>query len=254
MNRPISTVEEWKYWGSHDPLYGVLSNPRKCKGGESPWKEDEFFREGAEHWKALWPPWQSYGVTTKACLEVGCGVGRMTRQLAGVFDQVYALDVSEGMITAAKASAISENVEYHLTDGVNIPLTEQSVTAVFSMHVLQHLKTTDLQVEYFRRIHATLKPGGTMLVHLPIYKFPFSASRLRDLYGIFRLKNTIKNGLKRTLLRLGMEVHLMEFTEMAMDDVFRTLSNLGFCRVEIRIVPTHNNTQIHPLIFAAKGE
>ena len=247
----IRTNEEWKYWGATDPFYGVLTDPRKRKGAAAPWEEDEFFKVGEEHWASLWPQWKSYGVTTESCLEIGCGVGRMTRFLATVFDRVHAVDVSDGMIQAAKARSPA-NVDYYLTDGLHIPLPDGSVSAAFSMHVLQHLNSTETQVEYFRGIYSALEPGGNLLVHIPVYKFPFSGVKVRKLYALVRLKNRILNQLRRMLLRAGMKVDVMELTEMLVEDVFTRLSGIGFQRIEIRFVPTHSNTQIHPLVLATR--
>ena len=91
-----------------------------------------------------------------------------------------------------------------------------------------------------------------MLVHLPIYKFPFSGLRLRKLYNLLRLKNRLRNRARRMLLRAGMNVPLQEFTEMPVEEVFRRLSAIGFQKVEVRLVSTHAHAQIHPLILASK--
>lgn len=247
----VQSNEEWKYWGATDPFYGVLSDPRKRKGGTSPWQEEEFFKVGEEHWASLWPQWKSYGVSTDSCLEIGCGVGRMTRFLAREFNRVHAVDVSEGMIESARSRSPA-NVTYYLTNGLDLPLPDGSVSAAFSMHVLQHLNSTDLQTEYFRRIYRALKPGGSLLVHIPIYKFPFTGSKLRKLYGLVWLKNRWLNRFRRILLRAGVKVDVMELTEMPVEAVFTRLAAIGFSRVEIRLVPTHANTQIHPLVLATK--
>jgi len=248
----LPSTREWKFWGLTDPLYGVLSDPRKRKGMATEWNDAEFFRVGEDHWSALWPQWRSYGVNTEVCLEIGCGAGRMTRQLARCFRRVHAIDVSEGMIATAKAKSSLSNVEYHLTDGLTIPLPPQSVTAVFSMHVLQHLGSRQVQMEYLRRIYATLKRDGTALIHLPIYKFPFGGARLQSLFALISLKNRLVNRARRLLLRAGLKVGGREFTEMPFNDVFPGLAAIGFKNIQVNIVATHGNTQVHPLILATK--
>lgn len=249
----LTSNEEWKHWGKTDPLYGVLSDPRRRKGTNAPWEDSEFFRVGEEHWRALWPQWTSYGVNTESCLEIGCGAGRMTRQLASVFTRVHAIDVSEGMIATAKAKSSLSNVEYYLTDGLAIPLSAESVTAAFSMHVLQHLGSREVQTEYLRRIHAALRRGGTALIHVPIYKFPFAGVRLRKLYHLLWFRNRLLNRLRRWLLHAGLNISFMEFTEVSLEQVFPELTNIGFRDIQVRIVATHANVQVHPLILATKS-
>src|ERR671936_920920 len=49
-----------------------------------------------------------------ACVEVGCGPGRMTRHLAERFDRVVAVDVSPGMLALAGRAP---NIDYRLVSG-----------------------------------------------------------------------------------------------------------------------------------------
>ena len=66
-------------------------------------------------------------------LEIGCGVGRMTRPLANVFGEVHGVDVSGEMITRAK-ELLSDlpNVHFHHNSGVDLnvvtpPLRRNSI-------------------------------------------------------------------------------------------------------------------------------
>src|SRR6185503_9316167 len=56
-------------------------------------------------------------------LEIGCGIGRMTRHLAGIFGEVYGVDVSAEMIRQAKARLKGvANVSLFETNGVDFAL------------------------------------------------------------------------------------------------------------------------------------
>ena len=41
---------------------------------------------------------RSYGLNDRSCLEIGCGAGRLTRQLSGAFREILAIDVSSDMM------------------------------------------------------------------------------------------------------------------------------------------------------------
>src|SRR4051812_18631278 len=89
---------EWEHWGSHDPLFGVLALPGKRKEDACPWQPGEFFKTGEEDWSQLWGIWRQYGMDDSSCMDLGCGVGRISRPMSQDFGHVYATDVSLGML------------------------------------------------------------------------------------------------------------------------------------------------------------
>ena len=78
------------------------------------------------------------------CTEIGCGAGRVTRQLALYFDWVYAVDVSSDMISRAQNAIKVGKVEFSVIDGLNLPQDDSSVSGIFSAHVLQHLDSEEI--------------------------------------------------------------------------------------------------------------
>jgi len=242
---------EWRQWGREDPLWGVASWTNKRKDGASPWTEQEFFAVGESDWKDFWGHWRQYGVNTQSCLEIGCGVGRITRQLARCFDRVYAVDVSEEMINHARKAVESGSVEFSVIDGLHLPQSDCSVKAVFSTHVLQHLDTVGVGLSYFREFYRVLEVGGTIMIHLPLYQFPNEGGTLgvlmRSLYALFRRIDNIRSARKR---HLG--VKIMRGTPYPIRSLTLFLSDLGFKNVEFRIFPLKSNGDPHPFIFATK--
>ena len=148
----------------------MASWQNKERGGSSPWTDQEFYELGQSDWDGFAEHWERYGVDRESCLEIGCGAGRITMQLARYFNQVYAVDVSEQMIDYARRNIARSSVAFHLSNGVDIPLADQSVLSVFSTHVFQHFDSLSLADSYFAEIARTLKPGGTLMIHLPIYR------------------------------------------------------------------------------------
>lgn len=95
-------------------------------------------------------------------LEIGCGIGRMTRHLAKLFGEVHAVDVSGEMIRQARERLRAfPNVFCHETSGCDFAaLPSDYFDLVFSAYVFQHVPSAAViranLVDAFR----VLKPGG----------------------------------------------------------------------------------------------
>lgn len=164
---------EWIRWGKQDPLWSVATWKDKHKGAAGGWTDEEFFANGADHWERCEKAWRRYGVNfDTACLEVGCGAGRMTRVLAAAFRAVEAVDVSEDMIAYAKKHVTAGNVQFYRAEGRVIPLPAASVGAVFSTYVFQHFDQMTDGLAYFDALYDVLQPAGSLMVQLPIYHWP----------------------------------------------------------------------------------
>jgi 2-polyprenyl-3-methyl-5-hydroxy-6-metoxy-1,4-benzoquinol methylase len=61
----------------------------------TPWTDKDFYQLGESDWKDFSRHWEMYGLSRESCLEIGCGAGRITMQLASYFKSVHAIDVSE---------------------------------------------------------------------------------------------------------------------------------------------------------------
>lgn len=95
-------------------------------------------------------------------LEIGCGVGRLTRQLAGRAREVIALDVSDEMLARARALAPDlANVRWRLGDGVSLTgVDDASIDAALSTVVFQHVPDPAITLGYVREVGRVLRPGG----------------------------------------------------------------------------------------------
>ena len=205
----LKSNTEWQQWGREDPLWGVATWANKHKDGSSPWTEEEFYAVGQSDFQDFLHQWQHYGLNSASCLEIGCGAGRLTKQLAATFQKVYAVDVSADMIARAR-NAVGSNVQFSLIDGLHLPHSDNSVTAVFSALVLQHLDNAELGFTYFREFFRVLEPGGTLMIQIPLYRQPYNALSMRRImdrfYHLFRQVGGIRADMKRRAGRKVMRV------------------------------------------------
>lgn len=95
-------------------------------------------------------------------LEIGCGAGRVTRALAGLFGEVYAVDISSEMVRQARqALADRPNARVLQNSGTDLQvLGDIQVDFAFSTIVFQHIPSYEVIENYVREVHRLLKPGG----------------------------------------------------------------------------------------------
>lgn len=105
--------------------------------------------------------------TDGICLEIGCGIGRMTGLMAGIFREVIGIDISGEMIRQGKTRLKNfKNIKLVETDGERIPLPDNSIKFAFSYLVFQHFKTKEMIENNFKEVYRVLKPDGLFKVLL----------------------------------------------------------------------------------------
>jgi SAM-dependent methyltransferase len=94
-------------------------------------------------------------------LEIGCGSGRITRALAEVFGEVYAVDISGEMIAQAKETLQDRpNAHVFQNNGTDLSvLGDIEVDFAFSYIVFQHIPSRDVIRNYVREVARLLRPG-----------------------------------------------------------------------------------------------
>jgi len=248
--------QEWQAWGKLDPLYGVATLPERAKNETNPWTDESFYPLGAADWKRFHPKWRQYGLKSGACIEIGCGAGRMTVHMASDFDVVHAVDISAEMIEYARLRAPA-NVVFHVGSGTGIPLPADSADGVFSTHVLQHLSSPAAASAYFGEMYRVLKPGGSIMIHLPVIAWP-GGSLMRIHHFIHRAKCLLDGGrvaLRRYMFRRALiRTPPMQVIWYEVSWVYHTLERLGFGDVEIRTLFGGSKMAVqHPFVFARKA-
>ena len=125
-------------------------------------------------------------------VDIGCGIGRITRALARRGRSVKAIDVSDKMLeTARELNANLPNVDWILGDGVSLmPLEDSSVDVCFSHVVFQHIPDPEITLGYVREMARVLREDGWAafgVSNLPSHERPSPRRRasvaLRALIG-----------------------------------------------------------------------
>lgn len=95
-------------------------------------------------------------------VEIGCGVGRLTRVLAARCERVVAVDVSGEMLARARAEHPGlSNVEWVLGDGASLSAVgDGAADGVLSHVVFQHLPDPRITLGYVAEMGRVLRPGG----------------------------------------------------------------------------------------------
>lgn len=95
-------------------------------------------------------------------LDIGCGLGRLTRPLARQAERVIALDVSSEMLAQARElNGQLDNVEWVHGDGRSLrPVDDATVDACVSHVVFRHIPDPAITLAYIREMGRVLKPGG----------------------------------------------------------------------------------------------
>ena len=91
-------------------------------------------------------------------LELGCGTGYFTRELARLGADVIAIDVSPELLEIAKANCSMPNVRYEIQDASALSYSSAVFDSVVGSSVLHHLEIKEALQEIYR----VLKPGGAI--------------------------------------------------------------------------------------------
>ncbi len=99
-------------------------------------------------------------------LDIGCGPGTITVDLADLIDPGEAVGVDQVEAVLDEARALAEqrgqsNVRFECADAYDLPFDDGSFDVVFAHQVLQHLARP---VDMLREAHRVLRPGGIVAV------------------------------------------------------------------------------------------
>jgi len=213
------------FWDARarEDAFWFVDNRRTYGAGDDPafWEAGERAVEGlrAELGWQLSP--------NDVVVDVGCGVGRLTRALSNRVARVIALDVSSEMLARARRlNPDLANVEWLHGDGRSLnPVADGSVDGCISHVVFRHLPSPSITLGYIREMGRVLRPGGRAA-------FDLSTDPLvhkRDRYKRRRLATALRLGPRGTANEawLGSAVDLADVHAAAADCGLRVERTLG---------------------------
>jgi ubiquinone/menaquinone biosynthesis C-methylase UbiE len=170
----------------------------------------------------------------------------MTGPLLSTFESVVALDVSRGQLQKAK-QLIGEHarrVAFTLVDRPTIPVRDGVCSGMFSSHVFQHFSEFSGIEQYLRESYRVLQSGGSICFHLPVPGAHRTSARSSLWLTLWNTRVLVQRSLGRR--------KVMEYHRYPAGRVFRTLQEVGFRDLELRIFAMASNNDAHSFFFARK--
>lgn len=96
-------------------------------------------------------------------LDIGAGTGILTAPLAKLVDtgHVFAIDISDKMLSAAKQYISEHHISYLCSDACRLSLASNSVDKIVCYSTFPHIQKPHCALAEFYRV---LKPGGAALI------------------------------------------------------------------------------------------
>ncbi len=138
-----------------------------------------FFESGREAVRILgqWAARAGLDLTAyRTCLDLGCGVGRVSVALAEVFPRVIGVDVATPMLEEAERSAAAfnvTNVRWLLANRFAVYDDLPEIDMLFSVISLQH-NPPPVMRHLLTRLLGKLRPGGIAFFQVPTYRAGYS--------------------------------------------------------------------------------
>ncbi|MBK9166092.1 MAG: methyltransferase domain-containing protein [Bryobacterales bacterium] len=131
------------------------------------WTDEEFFASGEQTVREeiltdMTNICQGKDPGAMRVLEIGCGAGRVTRALSGLFGEVVGVDVSGEMVARAAAALRDRpNARALQNNGMDLSLLgDAEFDFAFSSIVFQHIPSYEVIRSYVREVHRALRPGA----------------------------------------------------------------------------------------------
>jgi SAM-dependent methyltransferase len=204
MRRDVGLGRQERDWDDLalvDPLWAILS---ETQPGDQGWQLDRFFERGEADVESVLGVarelgWQG-GISS--ALDFGCGVGRLTRALAGHFENCTGVDISERMLEhARRLNADCANCRFLVNRSSDLALfADDAFDFVLSFVVLQHVASAEAALLYISEFVRVARPGGLVVFQLPSTLSARNRLQLRRrAYGLLRAVRVPPDLLQRRL-------------------------------------------------------
>jgi SAM-dependent methyltransferase len=152
--------EDWERRATENPLHFIAT-------ANEHWDPAEFYASGEQTVRAYILSdreniCQGRDPKSMRVLELGCGAGRETRALAGIFGEVHAVDISAEMVRLARdAVGPFQNAFIHQNNGMDLSVVpDPPFDFAYSYLVFQHIQSLHVIRSYIREVHRLLRAGS----------------------------------------------------------------------------------------------
>ena len=166
--------QTWEKLGFSEPYWSIMTQPQYLvENFEN--NKTQFYESGGPLFRTILAALNRNGFNPAdiiTCLEVGCGVGRMTRFLAEIFPEVTATEISGQHLVMAKNYLNSLNIEnVSLIHWENLKKVEQlpQIDFIISVITLQH-NPPPIMAWFLSKLLSSLKPNGLAFIQIPTYR------------------------------------------------------------------------------------
>ncbi len=208
----------WEHLGQTEPYWSVVTQPQYYQA-EFEAHRQQFFDSGNYSCQILLASLRRCGINPadlETCLEVGCGVGRVTTYLASAFTNVIAADISSQHLELAKQHLQSKqiyNVVLQLWKTVHLIDQLPKVDAIYSVITLQH-NPPPVMVWMLQKLLGKLRSGGVASIQIPTYRNGY----------MFEVERYLNSTPSKTL-----EMHFLP-----QHDVFKIVTEANCICLEVR--------------------
>lgn len=172
---------------------------------------DSFWQSGNTIWADLKRETGYVPKATDVAVDIGCGIGRLTRAMAQEIGHVHGFDISRNMLEEARRLGLP-NVTFHESEGNSLrPLPDKSCDLVLAYNVLQHMPSTEVLRQYLCEmtrvsrgmIAFTLSPRDWRTYLLPVLRVRSWMRDGKGPRGIYKREWTGIRPRKSTVLALS---------------------------------------------------
>jgi len=214
-------LRNWEGIARADPLWSICTHPDRKDGK---WGREEFFETGRGEWGSLVRYLSEQNIALPRngkALDFGCGVGRLSRAMAGYFSTVTGVDASAAMIGLAREYHAGEystiRFVHHDQPGLSL-FGNNTFDFILSVLVLQHIPVEEGK-NYLREMARVLKPGGILLFQVPV-----ADRRKRPVFDRLRTVLRIRERLALAGIGQGFRMEMFVYPE---DEVEAVLSGVS---------------------------
>lgn len=207
MNPLKELQRNWEELAQADPLWAICTDPGKR---DRQWTQEELFATGRNEVEVI----LGYAARTGVCidrtspaLDFGCGVGRLTRALAGYFPECCGVDISPTMIRLAQElNRELPQCRFLLNEDTQLKsLPDSYFGFIYTSIVLQHI-AQPYSHKYIAELVRVLKPGGMLVFQVPEGLRANAITKVRAKLAL-RAKLRVLLGAQKAC---GMEMHCIK--------------------------------------------